>query len=147
MSSRRRLLVASMLVLGIGCGKEDASADVPEASSDAAVAEASSDAAVTYAEGKLFMCGKCACDGRVAYCEKIGSGPPVPGQWDDAPSGPPCKLGADPSGFSCKPYATTCGAAPSCACIHSPVCSPTQALTACFARDGAVGFEIRCGGV
>jgi hypothetical protein len=35
-------------------------------------------------EGAVFTCGKCKCDGRVAFCQKVITGPKVPGQVDDS---------------------------------------------------------------
>ena len=125
----------------VGCGNESDTVGSPHAMDDTGASETDGPSLST---GEPFMCGACKCDGRVAYCQKVILGPFIPGQWDDAPDGDVCPLGLD-GGVSCVPYGPDCGSSPSCGCIHPLSCSPSQIAHGCFERDGAVGFEIRCG--
>lgn len=143
------LLVFPRVILAlvvIGCGKKNGPSPPSNNATDSgATPETQNTDGPTLTTGALFMCGACKCDGRVAYCQKVITGPFVPGQWDDAPDGDVCAIGPNGSNISCMPYGADCGASPSCACIHPPSCSPTQIAKGCFERDGGVGFEIRCG--
>lgn len=84
------------------------------------------------ADGGLFDCGGCACDGKTHYCLRIAAGalraPPPP----DAPS---CD---DAGANDCQPLPANCGGVPSCTCLPSPYGG------ACNCNDVGGGLEVFC---